>query len=79
MIVCIIFFLCLHEYNVLNHVCVNVVMASKIVVANLNRGEKLDGKNYDIWHHKIQYLLDELEVLETLTNSMEEPEQGNSA
>jgi hypothetical protein len=39
----------------------------------------LDGKNYDIWHHKIQYLLDELEVLETLTNSMEEPEQGNSA
>jgi hypothetical protein len=39
----------------------------------------LDGKNYDIWHRKIQYLLDELEVLETLTNSMEEPEQGNSA
>jgi hypothetical protein len=78
MIVCI-FFLCLPEYNVLNHVCVNVVMASKNVVADLNRGEKLDGKNYDIWHHKIQYLLDELEVLETLTNSMEEPEQGNSA
>ena len=78
MIVCI-FFLCLPEYNVLNHVCVNVVMVSKIVVANLNRGEKLDGKNYDIWHHKIQYLLDELEVSETLTNSMEEPEQGNSA
>ena len=67
MIVCL-FFLCLLEYNVLNHVCVNVVMVSKIVVANLNRGEKLDGKNYDIWHHKIQYLLDELEVLENLTN-----------
>uniref|UniRef100_A0A2N9IEQ3 Reverse transcriptase Ty1/copia-type domain-containing protein n=1 Tax=Fagus sylvatica TaxID=28930 RepID=A0A2N9IEQ3_FAGSY len=45
----------------------------------LQREEKLDGKNYDIWHRKIQYLLDELEVLETLTNSMEEPEQGNSA
>ena len=54
-------------------------MASKTVVADLNRGEKLDGKNHDIWHCKIQYLLDELEVLETLTNSMEEPEQGNSA
>jgi hypothetical protein len=54
-------------------------MASKTVVADLNRGEKLDGENYDIWHRKIQYLLDELEVLETLTNSMEEPEQGNSA
>uniref|UniRef100_A0A2N9H9T5 CCHC-type domain-containing protein n=1 Tax=Fagus sylvatica TaxID=28930 RepID=A0A2N9H9T5_FAGSY len=25
-------------------------MASKTVVADLNRGEKLDGKNYDIWH-----------------------------
>jgi hypothetical protein len=77
MIVGIIF--SLHEYNVLNYVCVNVVMASKTVVAYLNRGKKLDGENYDIWHRKIQYLLDELEVLETLTNSMEEPEQGNSA
>uniref|UniRef100_A0A2N9FKV1 Integrase catalytic domain-containing protein n=1 Tax=Fagus sylvatica TaxID=28930 RepID=A0A2N9FKV1_FAGSY len=54
-------------------------MASKTVVADLNRGEKLDGKNYDIWHRKIQYLLDESEVLETFTNSMEETEQGNSA
>ena len=74
-----ILFLCLPEYNVLNHVSVNVVMVSKTVVANLNRGEKLDGKNYDIWHRKIQYLLDELEVSETLTNSMEEPKQENSA
>jgi hypothetical protein len=57
----------------------DVVMASKTVATNLNQGEKLDGKNYDIWHRKIQCLLDELEVLETLTNSMEEPEQGNSA
>ena len=57
----------------------DVVMASKTVATDLNRGEKLDGKNYDIWHCKIQCLLDELEVLETLTNSMEEPEQGNSA
>ena len=54
-------------------------MASKGIVANLNKREKLDGDNYDIWHHKIQYLLYELKVLETLTNSMEEPEQGNSA
>jgi hypothetical protein len=73
------FSLCLHECNVLNHVCVNVVMASKTVVADLNQGEKLDGKNYDSWNRKIQYLIDELEVLETLTNSMEEPQQGNSA
>ena len=57
----------------------NVVRASKTVFLNLNLGEKLDGKNYDSWHRKIQYLIDELEVLETLTNSMEEPQQGNSA
>ena len=59
--------------------CVNVVMESKIVVADLNWGEKLDGKSYDIWHCKIQYLLNKLEVLETLTNSMNESEQGNNA
>jgi hypothetical protein len=35
-------------YNVLRYVCANVVMASKTIVANLNQGEKLDGKNYDI-------------------------------
>uniref|UniRef100_A0A2N9GHN6 Uncharacterized protein n=1 Tax=Fagus sylvatica TaxID=28930 RepID=A0A2N9GHN6_FAGSY len=28
-----------------------IVMASKTVVADLNRGEKLDGKNHDIWHY----------------------------
>jgi hypothetical protein len=80
MIVCIYIYIyfCLPEFNILNHVCMNVVMASKTVVVDLNQGEKLDGKNYNIWHRKIQYLLDELEVLETLTNLMEEPEQGNS-
>ena len=35
-------------------------------------------KNYDIWHRKVQYLLNEKEVLETITNAMVLPEQGNT-
>lgn len=48
-------------------------MAAKNVIADLNKGEKLDGVNYDTWQRKIQYLLNEHEVLETLTTSMDEP------
>ncbi|OMO92476.1 hypothetical protein CCACVL1_06836 [Corchorus capsularis] len=54
-------------------------MAAKNVVADLNKGEKLDGDNYDIWRRKIHYLLDEQEVLETLDQVMAEPEEGNTA
>ena len=57
----------------------NVVnMATKNVVADLTKGEKLDRTNYDIWHRKIQYLLNEQEVLETLTNVMMKLENGNT-
>ena len=49
----------------------NVVnMATKNVVTDLTKGEKLDGTNYDMWHRKIQYQLNEQKVLETLTNVM---------
>ncbi|KAK2971566.1 hypothetical protein RJ640_017935 [Escallonia rubra] len=53
-------------------------MASKQIVADLNKGEKLDGDNYDIWHRKVQYMLDEQEVLETLTAVMARPAQGTA-
>ena len=53
-------------------------MASKSIVADLNKGEKLDGENYDIWHRKIQYVLDEQEVLEALSHSLTEPGEGTS-
>ena len=57
----------------------NVVnMATKNVVADLTKGEKLDRTNYDIWHRKIQYLLNEQEVLETLTTVMMKLENGNT-
>uniref|UniRef100_A0A2N9ERH0 Retroviral polymerase SH3-like domain-containing protein n=1 Tax=Fagus sylvatica TaxID=28930 RepID=A0A2N9ERH0_FAGSY len=54
-------------------------MAAKNVVADLTRGDKLTGNNYDIWHRKIQYLLNEQELLETLSSKMTIPEDGNTA
>lgn len=53
--------------------------ASKNIVAELNKGDKLNGDNYQLWAMKIQYVLEEQEVLETLTNVMVEPEAGNTA
>ena len=53
-------------------------MASKGIVTDLNKGEKLNCDNYDIWHRKIQYVLNEQEVLETLTHSLSAPEQGDT-
>jgi transposase InsO family protein len=54
-------------------------MAAKNVVADLTRDDKLTGNNYDIWHRKIQYLLNEQELLETLSSKMTRPEDGNTA
>lgn len=45
-------------------------MSSKNVIANLTMGDKLNEKNYDIWHRKMQYLLNEQGILETLTIKM---------
>ena len=53
--------------------------ASKNIVAELNKGEKLNGDNYDIWHRKIQYILEEQKTLEALNNTLAEPEQSNTA
>ena len=53
-------------------------MASKSIVADLNKGEKLDSENYNIWHRKIQYVLNEQEVLETLTYSLSKPDEGST-
>jgi S-methylmethionine-dependent homocysteine/selenocysteine methylase len=44
--------MCVHINNI--PLVLNVVkMASKSIIAYLNKGEKLDGDNYDIWHRKI--------------------------
>ena len=49
------------------------------IVAELNKGEKLNSENYEIWNIKIQYMLEEQESLEALDHLMEEPEDGNTA
>lgn len=46
-------------------------MASKKYYCRPYKTKKLDGLNYDTWHHKIQYLLNNQETLETLTNNLE--------
>ncbi|GMP72425.1 hypothetical protein CsSME_00030473 [Camellia sinensis var. sinensis] len=54
-------------------------MASKNVIIDLTKGEKLDKSNYDMWHQKIQHLLNEREVLDTLTTLMICLEEGTTA
>ena len=54
-------------------------MASKNIIAELNKGEKLNGDNWDIWHRKVQYILEEQDAVEPLTMAMVEPEAGNTA
>ena len=41
--------------------------ATRSIVADLNKGDKLNDKNYDIWNRKIQYLLEEQDMLETIS------------
>ena len=49
--------------------CVYIVdmAATKIIIADLNQGEKLNEKNYDVWHRKIQYVLKEQDILKMIT------------
>ena len=42
------------------------MVATKSIVADLNQEDKLNDKNYDVWHRKIQYLLEEQDMLETI-------------
>ncbi|TXG72586.1 hypothetical protein EZV62_001165 [Acer yangbiense] len=52
---------------------------SMSIVAELNKGEKLNGDNYEMWHRKVQLILEEQEAFETLTNTMVEPLNGSTA
>ena len=54
-------------------------MASKNVVADMVKGEKLNGDNYDIWRRKIQFVLNEQGLLTHIDHLMTEPEQGTTA
>ena len=49
-------------------------MASKTsMIDDLSTNQKLDGFNYDMWHQKIQFLLNERKVLKHLTAMMAAP------
>lgn len=41
----------------------------------LIKGEKLEGTNYEIYGRKIYYLLNDIEVLETIRNAIVQPEE----
>ena len=55
------------------------MIATRSIVADLNQRDKLNDKNYDVWHRKIQYLLEEQDMLETIMQSMVELEHGMTA
>ena len=40
---------------------------------------KTEGQKLHVWHHKIQYLLEEQDMLEIITQPMAKPEHGTSA
>jgi hypothetical protein len=52
-----------------------MTFASRNIVTELNKGEKLNDKNYEIWDMKIQYVLEEQEVLTVLDHILTEPEK----
>ncbi|XP_073289064.1 uncharacterized protein [Primulina huaijiensis] len=54
-------------------------MTSKSIIADLNKGDKLNGDNYDTWRHKIGYVLDEQDALEGINQVMQDPGVGNTA
>jgi len=51
--------------------------AFKSIIVDLNYGDKLSKKNYNVWYRKIEYLLEKQEMLKIITQPMVEPEQGN--
>ena len=59
--------------------CLVEMATNRSIVVDLNQGDNLNNKNYDVWHRKIQYLLEEQDMLETISQPMIEPEHGTDA
>ena len=53
-------------------------MASKNIIADLNKGDSLNGENFHIWSFKIRYVLEEQEVLEVVNHMLDDPGEGTS-
>ena len=54
------------------------MFASKAIVDEVNKDLKLNGKNYEVWAMKIQYVLEEQDVLGPIIETMEVPHAGNT-
>lgn len=52
-------------------------MATKSIVLELSKGDKLNRNNYDIWHCKISYVLKEQDVMDILTTVIPKLESRN--
>ena len=48
-------------------------MATKNIIVELNKGEKLNGDNYNIWQLKMHYVLEEQDALEAITKVLVQP------
>ncbi|XXG84444.1 hypothetical protein AAC387_Pa10g1957 [Persea americana] len=55
------------------------LIAPKNIIADLNKGDKLDGNNYDKWYRTMIYLIDEQKVTYTLESIKTRPELANDA
>ncbi|KAF3638907.1 hypothetical protein FXO37_24173 [Capsicum annuum] len=49
------------------------------IIADLNKGEKLNGDNYDIWSRKMWYVLEDQNAFEGINHVLSLPEEGNTA
>ena len=63
-----------YNHDIDNCVYIVNMAATKNIIVDLNQGEKLNEKNYDVWHRKIQYILEEQDMLKTITQQMAKPE-----
>lgn len=45
------------------------------IIVNLNKGEKFNGDNFNIWHQNVVFILEE--VIKALNNTMNQPPRGN--
>ena len=52
-------------------------MTLKSIIADSNKGENFNGDNYDIWSHKILYVLEEQNMLECTNHVLNQQEKGN--
>ncbi|GAV74741.1 hypothetical protein CFOL_v3_18221 [Cephalotus follicularis] len=53
-------------------------MATMNIIADLNKGEKLTGTDYVIWHKKMTFLLNEQELYEHLTITLTRAPEENT-